>query len=383
MNIVLFSDTFPPQVNGVANVVASSAEALAERGHDVHVFTAFGEKREAFEQVAKEKYTVHNIPSLPFWGYPDLRAAIPFAPVRRALGDWRPDVVHTHTLFGVGYLAVRAARYFKVPLIGTHHTFLNHYLKYVRTDFPGARKLTWRYTIGYYNRCDLLISPSRVLASELVGNGFRGKIEVLPNSVDVNYFVPGEVAPPRSACVYVGRLSYEKSVDQVLLAFREVVRRHPEAKLTIVGDGPERKNLEHLCRELALHENVQFTGFFRGERLREALQENSIFLTASETENMPLSLLEAMAVGLPVVGVAAKGIPEIVQDKMNGRLTTPGVPIEMAEAVSQLLNDQAMYEQYARAARAEALQYSVQSVTDKLETIYANVIGTDERKRTS
>ena len=132
----------------------------------------------------------------------------------------------------------------------------------------------------------------------------------------------------------MGRTSYEKDIDQALAAFNIARREIPDATFMIVGDGPERKKLEHLARTLGCADKAIFTGMRHGEELPSMLQANDIFLTASRSENMPISIIEAMSCGLPVASVRAKGIPEIVHHGKNGLLAAPDRPDLLARSSS-------------------------------------------------
>src|ERR1700733_12502908 len=166
MKIAIFSDTFFPQVNGVANVAYGSALSLSKLGHEVIVFAPIAPKnRHLLKNLAFE---VVVLPSLPAYFYPGERGAVPFSfSALKKLKKFNPDIIHSHTPFSVGCMAVIFAKMLKVKLVGTHHTFYDHYLKHIKMDFASARKFSWKLTDFYYNRCDLVLSPTQSLADEL------------------------------------------------------------------------------------------------------------------------------------------------------------------------------------------------------------------------
>lgn len=370
MRVALFSDTFPPQINGVANSVEGIARALAARGDAVLVFTA-ASRAQAKQMRARANgaYEVALGASLPALVYPGLRVAWPFgAPA--AVRAFKPDVIHVHTPFGIGMRGAAAARALKVPLVGTHHTFFDHYLRYVMLDFDAARNLTWRATAAFYNKGKTL-SPTRSLKAALESNGLRQPAEVIPNAIDTKRFSPaepGERAAPTA--IYVGRLAYEKSIDDALRAFSAARVRVPAARLLVVGDGPERERLEALAQELGLDESVEFTGVLLGDELVEALRGARVFLTASRSENMPLSILEAMAVGLPVVGVRSLGLEEIVTHGESGLLAEPGDIDALSGHLAELLADESRQAEVSRAALRASGQYSWEAVIERLREAY-------------
>src|SRR3990167_467803 len=185
MKIAIFSDTFPPQTNGVANIAYYSAKELANLGHDVFVFTVLPKNKNQ-KNTAYENITVITLPSIPAMIYPNECFTLPLGFSLRKLKKIKPDIIHTHTPLSVGTEAVLAAKLFKIPLIGTHHTFYDHYLKYLKMDHNLGKKISWRLTAGYYNRCDLVLSPSLSLAEALKTSGLKRPIEIIQNFVDID-----------------------------------------------------------------------------------------------------------------------------------------------------------------------------------------------------
>lgn len=385
MKIAIFSDTFYPRVNGVANVAFKSAEALGDIGHEVRVFTVSEDDEKDFTKITKGKFEVLTSFSLPFWGYPEERFSFPYGSLLRRINDSKPEVIHTHTPFAVGWEAVLAAKIFGIPLVGTHHTFFDHYLKHVNLDYGWMKKPSWKYVVGYYNRCDLILSPSQSLADELISHGLKRPMIVIPNPIDTDLFIPVSNAPkkkalkkkfgiPGQSIVYMGRVSYEKNIAQLVKAASLVIKKIPDLKFVIVGDGPEIQNLEELASKLDIRSSLIFLGFKKGEDLIEALQANDIFVTASKSENQPLSVIESMAAGLPVVAVSALGIPEIVRNGVNGYLTHSDMPEEIADKITKLLGDKRKLKKFSLASREISLNYSQAKVARILEDAYKKVL---------
>ena len=389
MRIAIFSDTFLPQVNGVASVAHQSAVTLGELGHDVCVFTVSKNNEKDFKSIAEGKFSVVTLPSVKAPAYPGERMTIPIGTTLYKVKKFNPQIIHTHTPFSVGWEAVWAHKLFKIPLVGTHHTFYDHYLRHVKMDYEWAKKPSWKYVVAYYNRCDLALSPSKSLANELISRGLKKPIEVLPNSVNVKLFKPiaSEAAKKKlkakfsikgKSLVYMGRVSYEKSIDQVIEAFKLVVSKMPEVKLMIVGDGPERTYLEKLARELGVENKVFFTGFKHNNELVETLQANDIFLTASKSETFSLAVLEGMAVGLPIIAADALAVPELVKPDVNGFLAFPDNPGEMAERIMELILDERLLKKFGRNSRQLALDYLQEKIAKSLEDIYQKLLDNNQ-----
>lgn len=384
MNIAIFSDTFPPLVNGVANMAYRSAEALAECGHRVRVFTV-AKEGDRGSYLPDGTFSVSYIPSIVSGAYEGYRLALPSAKWFSDLKKFKPDIIHSHTPFGVGWAAVIGAKMLRVPLVATHHTFFDHYLKHVRLDYEWMKAFSWKYTAAYYNRCDLVITPSRSLADAMVAKKLRRPIEIVENFIDTDFFAPATDEQEKKiakrklgirgfSLVYMGRLSCEKSIDDVVSSFAKALQTNHDMTLILVGDGPERERLSALAEELHIGGDVCFTGFLKGENLLQALRASDVFVTASRSENMPLSVLEGMAVGLPVVAVKENGLGEIIEDGVNGFFAATGDGRDMADKMIRFVSDAAMCKRFGEASRTLALRYARPRVMEKMEAIYRRLI---------
>jgi len=384
MKIAIFSDTFPPEVNGVANFVYLSANALATKGHEIQVFTASRISQKNLNEKIGKKFKIFTGLSVHSPIYSDTRVPLPTGISFPYLLKFKPDIIHAHTPFTLGWGAVMGAKILKIPLIGTHHTFYDHYLKHAKIDFSIARKATWRYTVSFYNFCDLVTTPSRSLVEEMKEHGLEKPAIVLPNFVNTHLFKPASNFEKNNlkkqskinskSIVYMGRLSYEKSVDQVIKAFKLVLSSIPDLKLMIIGDGPERENLEKLARSLNISKRIIFTNILRGESLAKALQTNDIFVTASKTETFCISALEAMAVGLPVIAFGEKGIREVVQNNKNGFLVKAGDFKNLTEKILDIFRQPSLIKKFSLTSRAIAMGFSKEKVIKSLENIYEKAI---------
>ncbi|MFA5872254.1 MAG: glycosyltransferase [Parcubacteria group bacterium] len=384
MKIAIFSDTFPPQVDGVSSVASQLAESLLDRGNEVLVVTISKNGHRESGRQSPERYEIIHLPSLPAPVYSGYRVTLPIRQASRKLKKFYPDVIHTHTPFSVGWEAVQSAKKLGVPLVGTHHTFYDHYLKHVKVNFQWAKKFTWKIMVNYYNHCDMVLSPTQSLADTLIKYGLKSPSEILSNPVNTDLFDSlsrGEKSEEKKklglkgkSFVYMGRVSYEKSIDQVIKAFAIISKKIPDVKLAIIGDGPEKRPLEILADNLGLEERVIFTGFLYGEKLAKTLGANEVFVTASKSENMPISVLEAMAAGLPVIGARALGIPEIIKDNENGFLVPPDNTEEMAEKMMELIGEDALLDRFSSASRNLSMKYAREKIAEKHEKIYQSLI---------
>jgi|GEM_PF-61427 len=388
MRIAIYSDTcFYPQVNGVANAVKESAFGLSELGHEVCLFTVSKAREETLRKMVDNKFKICLLPSLPFWGYERERMSLVPGLSFKKLKKFKPDIIHVHTPFSVGWEGAACAKFLKVPLVGTHHTFYDHYLEHVRLDYDWAKGISWRLFVRFYNLCDLVLNPSRALNGEMVSRGLKKPGRVLANPIDTEFYQPAdfetkpglkkELGFSGSLAIYTGRISYEKNIAEVIKVFALAAKKSTDARLLIVGGGPEKENLEKFAQELGISDRVKFAGFLFGAELVKALQAADVFITASLSENQPVSVLEAMSCGMPVIASRAAGIPEIVKDGENGFLTAPGKPEEMAEKLIALLNDAGLRKKFSQNSRQAALNFSREKIAGKLAEYY---LGLKEKK---
>ncbi len=384
MRIAIFSDTFPPQTNGVANVAYQSAKNISELGHKVIVFTVF--KRNSISNISdSENLKIIRLPSLPALIYPGERLTIPLGISFPYIKRFKPDVIHVHTPFSVGLEGALAAKLFKIPLIGTHHTFYDHYLKHIKLDYNWMKKFSWKCCVGFYNFCDLAINPSKALNDALKEKGLKISTEVIRNSINTNLFQPISSAKEKKlikksfgienkSVVYMGRLSYEKSIDKVIKAFVLMLDKKPNLKLMLIGDGPEKQKLKNLVKELSIKDNVIFTGFLYKNELVRALRANDVFLSACKNENMPLSVAQTMAVGLPLIAVKENGLSELINEKINGLFCKTDDPEDMAKKTLKLLSSPALLKKFGAGSRKMAMKYSDEKITELLIEAYKKII---------
>ena len=228
MNIALFTDTFIPQVNGVANTVFRTAQGLTDLGHNVCVYTISEHKSHVLNTMAGKKIKVFTLPSTSALVYKGERISLPIGLSIKHMRKFQPDIIHVHTPFAVGLEAIWCTKKLNVPLVGTHHTFFDHYLKHVYLDYKWAKKFSWQYTVWYYNKCKMVLSPTVSLADGLKQNGLKSPVEILPNPVDTNLFCPKPEKTAGKNLIYMGRVSYEKSIDQVIKTTAIVAEKIPD-----------------------------------------------------------------------------------------------------------------------------------------------------------
>ena len=375
MKIALTTDSFIEGHGGVSTAVAALARNLRKRGHEVMVYTAADPSHEHSD------LDVVGLRALHYERFPGGRA--PMAPISlvQELANFHPNVIHNHSMGSMGLQALAAAHLLCIPILGTCHVFLAGFLKYAPISLDGVpltEDLAWRYTTAFFNRFPQVAAPSAAMQRELVAHGLRVPVTVLSNGVDTDLFSPPPEANTEGfrplTLLHVGRLGYEKRVDVVLRAFARLVGEYPKARLLVVGNGPEAKALKTLAVDLRVAGQVHFTGALPHNHLPDIYRLTDLFITASTIETQGLVVLEAMASGLPIVGVNALALPDLIQHGVNGYLVPPGDDHALVEAVRQMLQSPPMISAMGYESRRLAMQHSLPEATQAYERLYQQIL---------
>lgn len=350
MHIAYVTETYPPEINGVALTVARTVAYLRARGHAVEVVrpAQSGEARGAWEG---DWRTV----GCPIPVYPDMRfgLALPSALAQRftAIGA---DLVHVATEGPLGRAAITAARQLGVRTTSDFRTRFHSYSNYYGIGF--LRSAIEGYLRRFHNATDRTFVPTERLRIELADAGFE-RLEVIGRGVDLHAFSPAhrdpalrhawDAADDAPVLLYVGRLAAEKQVGLALRAFRSALHFEPRARMVVVGDGPRRGALERACPE------ARFVGTQSGAALAAHYASADLFLFPSESETFGNVTMEALASGVPVIAFDSGAAAEHVRDRVCGRLVAPGDHDDFIRAVRLMtsLRSSAHGREMARAAR--------------------------------
>ena len=332
MKIGLFSDTFYPEINGVATSVLTLHRELTRRGHEVHVFAPKCRGWESYQQD-----TVHYIASAPLLVLKDRNVAFP-----GPLTNWEAtkldfDIVHTNSEFVMGHFGRLVARANDSVLVHTYHTIWEEYTYYVTHGVAdeAARKVARKYSEWWCNRFDRIIAPTGKTLGLLYDYGVRTPMDIIPSGMDIARFAPerhdtpertarrGEcgVQPGERVLLNIGRISREKNLEQVMRVFPRLHEQHPDVRLVIVGEGPMREHLTKMAAELGVEQHVTFTGPKPWEKIDQYYAIGDVFVSASHSETQGLTYVEAMASGLCVCAVNDECLRGVIQDGVSGILT--------------------------------------------------------------
>ena len=374
MKIIYFTDTFIPQINGVVTSIVNFSRELASRGHTIYIFSARNGKEKKLN-LGKNITVKYFHASKLLINYPDLSTAYPNTlKTIREIRKIKPDIIHTHTPSPQAWVALALAKRFHIPIVSTYHTLLPDFIKHTRLKFfkttNAAKHLAWEYTRWYYNKLDAVVTPSQAMKRELAKHGIKGPIHAISNGINLKMFYQAKKKHKGIKLLHLGRISYEKNIDQILESFKICLDKNLKLKLTIVGGGPDLSKLKALARKLKINKEVDFTGPIDHKKLRGIYNSHDIFVTASTIETEGLVILEAMACGLPVIGVKKLAVPDIVIHDKNGYVVGPGKVKKFADSIEEMVKNKKNRKKFGLYSQKESQKYSLDNSIDKIEKVY-------------
>jgi 1,2-diacylglycerol 3-alpha-glucosyltransferase len=359
MKIVMFTDSYKPQINGVTTSIDLFVEDLRSKGHEVHVF--FPKDR----RVPKTKY-LHPIASFKFIPYPEYKIGVPSLHMKtlRTVRKIRPDVIHLQSPVAIGSLGLMVAKTLRIPIVATYHTHLTEYASYIGSS-RSLQKLTKKfikwYVKGFYNKCDAVMAPSVEIKHVLQKWGIRKPIAVMPTGIKLS----AKIAKKKTNLVlHVGRICREKSIDVAVKEFGAASKKI-SAKMVITSDGPDRKRIEHTIEKLGLSQKIRMTGYVSEQELKELFRRASVLVSASKTETQGLVILEAFANGCPVIVSDSLGFKDSVRNGYNGYLCKKDP--EISANLIKVLGNERLWKTLSDNAY-------IKTLGDKLISIYKSVL---------
>lgn len=376
MRFTLVTETWPPEVNGVALTVHGLHNGLRELGHDVSLVRP--RQDGAPGDGDPDELLVRGAP-LP--RYPGLRFGLPAG--RALLTQWqrqRPDAIYVATEGPLGWSALRAARKLGIPAATGFHTRFDDYVARYGAAF--LTPLVFGWMRRFHNGADATLVPTHELAEFLRGRGFA-RVELLRRAVDTSLFDPSRrddalraqwgAGPDDLAVILVGRFAPEKNLDLAVQAFRRIQRSQPNARFVWVGDGPSRAALQ------AANPDFIFTGIRRGEELARHFASGDLFLFPSLTETFGNVTLEAMASGLSIIAFDYGAAHEHLRTGEHGVAVAFGDHDAFVAAAEAIAGDPALRRRQGEAARAAVSQLSPASVARRFGELLGELAG--ERRR--
>ena len=381
LRILYVSDVYFPRINGVSTSIQTFRRELGRRGHDT-LLIAPGYPQPHHDDPGIVRVPSRRVPFDPEDRAMRLRA---LRRLERSLAAERFDLVHVQTPFLAHYAGVRLARRRGVPVVATYHTLFEEYLFHYVPVVPRElmRAAARRISRGQCDALDAVVVPSSAMREMLVQYGVRAPIDIVPTGIPLPDFGGGDgvrfrvahgIAPSRPVLVYVGRVAFEKNIDFLLRVLVRVRREVGDALFVVCGEGPALGRLARLARELGVAAAVRFVGYLdRATHLLDCYCAADAFVFASRTETQGLVLLEAMALGVPVVSTAVMGTRDIV-GPARGALVAADDERDFAAQVTEVLRDPLLRARLSAEGRAYARAWSAAALAERMESFYLQTL---------
>jgi glycosyltransferase involved in cell wall biosynthesis len=384
MRIGLMADTYKPYVSGITNYLDLNKRYIEKAGHEVFIFT-FGD-----QDYHDDESRVIRSPGVPLV---DTGYYLSFSYNRAAKKLLQTmDVVHVHHPFLSGRLALRYCEPLRIPIIFTNHTRYDLYAQSYLPILPEeiSDGLLHAYMPAFCEAVNLVISPSAGMANILREMNVTSPIAIIPNGVEIQRFYNAEpisradfgFSQSDILLIYTGRLAAEKNLTFLLQSFAGLSRAMDNVNLLIVGGGHKQfeAEMQALTAELDITHRVRYTGMVTYDNLPSYLAMCDLFITASVTEVHPLSVIEGMASGLPVMGISSPGVSDTVEDGVTGFIATEDLAAFTAK-LTRLCFDGSLRKQMGAAARQASTQYAIERTTQILLEQYERLVfGTRPRR---
>lgn len=386
MNIGLFSETYYPEINGVATSVYMLKNELEKRGHNVYVFTTTTPGSPEYE------HNVFRVPSIPFIFITERRVGLFYQPkLAHVIKKLNLDIIHTHTEFSLGIFGRIMAKELRLPVVHTYHTIYEDYTHYI-THFEAldrrAKAFARTYTKVCCNTVEQVVVPTQKTKKLLMTYSVHKDISVVPTGIDLSKFEKSKysdaeieelkssygISSEDKILLYLGRVSQEKNIGEIVAAMPEYMAKRKQVKFVIVGSGPALEKLQAMVSDLGLTDRFVFTGARPWDTIGLYYRLGDVFVSASRSETQGLTYIEAMASGLPVVAREDKCLEDILEQGVNGYTFTD--VNGLYEGLDQVLFEDKITN-YSENAVNKVKKYSLQEFAYQIEQVYQQVISRD------
>ncbi len=386
MNIGLFSETYYPEINGVATSVYTLKNELEKIGHNVYVFTTTTPGAPEYE------YNVFRVPSAPFIFITERRVGLFYQPkLAHIIKKLNLDIIHTHTEFSLGIFGRIMAKELKLPVVHTYHTIYEDYTHYL-TRFKALDKRAKTFARTYSKVCcntvEQVVVPTEKTRELLMTYQVHKDIAVVPTGIDLSKFDKNKypkmriealrqqygIRPEDKVLIYIGRVSQEKNIEMIISAMPEYMKTRESVKFVIVGSGPALESLKEMVKEHSLNPRFVFTGSQPWDSIGLFYRLGDVFVSASRSETQGLTYIEAMASGLPVVAREDKCLDDILETGKNGYSFTDKDGLYHGLDQVLFLDKQTDYSQNAV---DKVQKYSTQEFASNIEKVYQQVSSRD------
>ena len=393
MNIGLFTDSYPPYINGVSTSVYNLREALKKLGHTVYIVTV---NDSIIKHEYDDKEKILRIPGIPIGIYDYRLSEIYPVSTVKIIKKWKLDVIHSHTEFGVGIFARILAKKFKIPLVHTYHTLYEDYTHYITHNH--FNKLSKKIVKDLTKVYCVKTAKETIVPTDKIYKLFKEKymitknVSVIPSGIDIERFFEENVEQDKVerikekygitkddfTIIFVGRLAQEKNIEFLLNAQQKLIeKRINNIKLLIVGDGPDKENYINISRKLNIFDKVIFTGKIEQDKIQYYYQCADAFVTASNSETQGLTVIEAMAAGVVPICINDMAFIDMLPKKSLFN--------NQKEYINRLITfskDEELRKEYKAEIRKKAEEYSSNTYAQRVLNVYSGVLNGGKKDNT-
>jgi 1,2-diacylglycerol 3-alpha-glucosyltransferase len=393
MKIALFTDCFTPVINGVVTATINLVKGFTARGHEVLLVSPDFGPGSLFKHPKVNHFICRGLPAL---FHADFLTTAPLnASLYKTIKAFNPELIHVQTPWTIGLQAVLIAKLLHKPLVGTFHTFFSDpdYLKNIRLNNRYAAEAAEKLCLLFYNKCDLVSAPSISTLKNLELQGLKPNRIYISNGIDGSNFDNTNAKAIRDSyadektllLLYVGRIAPEKNIAFLLQSLKKLKADNYLFKMLIVGDGPEYNSTRDYIAREGLKDSIILAGKMPYEKLiiSGIFGAADAFITASKTENQPMTILEAQINGLPVIGLEARGIPDLVVNEMNGLLSSVNDQDAFVRNIMRIIDEPGMLEQLKAGCSEMIKDHALDNVIEKWEAAYKSVLKKNKWRKVS
>ncbi|HEK9660388.1 TPA: glycosyltransferase family 4 protein [Streptococcus equi subsp. equi] len=330
MRVGLFTDTYFPQVSGVATSIRTLKEELEKEGHEVYIFTTTDKHVKRFEDP-----TIIRLPSVPFVSFTDRRVVYRgLISSYKIAKEYHLDIIHTQTEFSLGLLGKMVGKALRIPVVHTYHTQYEDYVSYIANGKIIRPSMVKPLLRGYLKDLDGVICPSRIVLNLLEGYEVTIPKRVIPTGIALENYVREDIkkedvaalrkelaiSDDETMLLSLSRVSYEKNIQAIIHQLPAVLSENSRIKLVIVGDGPYLQALKELAVSLGVEDHVVFTGMIAHDQVGLYYKACDFFISASTSETQGLTYIESLASGKPIIAHGNPYLDDLITDKMFGTL---------------------------------------------------------------
>ncbi len=394
MRIGLFTDSYPPYINGVSTSVAMLKKALEKKGHEVFLVTV---SSNALKYELLEDGHVIKVPGIPIGIYDYRLSRIYPISMINTMKNWNLDIIHSHTEFGIGILARLFAKQFGIPLVHTYHTLYEDYTHYITHGyFEKSSKKIVEYLTKFYcdkTATDLIVPTDKIYKLFKEKYNFEKNINIIPTGIEVERFYKENVDLKKVVrlkkqlgitrkdyvLLFVGRLALEKNVEFLLDVVENLVHKNKAYKFVVVGDGPDLDKFKGIAKAKKIADNVIFTGKVPWEEVPYYYHLSDLFLTASTTETQGLTVIEAMASSITPICIEDEAFTSVITDSLNGKIFK--TKKECEEQIEYLYKNHSVKIKMDKQARIKAELCSSKYYAERVLDVYERAINENKKNK--